>query len=169
MRNIKAAEAIPVTPPARESYRDLLQVYVVFTDIEATKAALTTAIELARDLNARLVLLIPKIVPWPLPLEAPPVCGEFTERVVSKIAGEREANITARVYLCRDRDRTIRYAIEPGSLVVIGNRKRWWPSRTPRLARLLTRDGHDIILAGMRNGQPAQLPSASVKTSLQTL
>jgi hypothetical protein len=84
------------------------------------------------------------------------------------LAGEQEADITARVYLCRDRDPTIRRALEPGSLVVIGSRKRWWSYWTPPLARLLKRDGHDVILAGI-SSQPARLPSVNVKSSLQAL
>jgi hypothetical protein len=164
---VKAVEPVFVPSPARETHQDL-QLYVIFTDIEATKVALKAAIGLARDLNARIVLLVAKIVPWPLPLEAPPVSGEFTERVLSEMAGEKEADITARVYLCRDRDPTIRRALEPGSLVVIGSRKRLRPNRTPRLARLLKRDGHDVILAGMSN-QPARVTSRNVKSSLQAL
>lgn len=141
---------------------------MVFTDVGATKVAIKTATDLARDLNARLVLLVAKIVPWPLPLEQPPVSGEFTERVLSELAGEQKADITARVYLCRDRDPTIRHVLEPGSLVVIGSSKRWWPHRAPPLARLLKRDGHDVILTGKSN-QPARLASRSVKSTLQAL
>jgi hypothetical protein len=152
---------------AGEAHQDL-QLYVIFTDIEATKVALKTAIGLARDLNARIVLLVAKIVPWPLPLETPPVSGEFTERVLSQVAGEQEADITARVYLCRDRDPTIRDALNPGSLVVIGRRNRWWPYRTSPLARLLKRDGHDVILVGI-TGQPACIASVNVKSSVQAL
>jgi hypothetical protein len=167
VRSVRPAESVPVTPLALESHRDL-EVYVIFTEVGATKAALKTATDLARDLSARLVLLVAKIVPWPLPLEHPPVSGEFTERVLSELAGGQKADITARVYLCRDRDPTIRRALEPGSLVVIGSRKRLRPNRTPRLARLLKRDGHDVILAGMSN-QPARVTSRNVKSSLQAL
>jgi hypothetical protein len=164
---VKAVEPVFVPSPARETHQDL-QLYVIFTNIEATKVALKAGIGLTRDLNARIVLLVAKIVPWPLPLEAPPVCGEFTERVLSELAFEQEAHITARVYLCRDRDPTIRQALEPGSLIVIGSSKRCWPYRTPPLARLLQRDRHDVILAGM-SGQSARIASVNVKSSLQAL
>ena len=141
---------------------------MVFTDLEATRTALKTASDLVRDLNARLVLLVAKIVPWPLPLTAPPVSGEFTERVLSQLLSEQETDITARVYLCRDRDLTIRHALEPGSVVVIGSRKRCWPYRTAPLARLLKRDGHDVIVANI-SSQPSQVASVKVKSSLQAL
>lgn len=141
---------------------------MVFTEIEATKVALKTAIDLARDLNARVVLLVAKIVPWPLPLEAPPVSSEFTEHILSEFAGELQADIAARVYLCRDRDSTLRHALEPGSLVMIGGNKRWWTYRTPHLARLLKRDGHEVILAGLTS-RPARVASVNANSSLQAL
>lgn len=167
MPRINAADLVSIKRSARESQPDLLQVYVVFTDIEATRAALKTAIDLAHDLNARLILLVAKVVPWPLPLEAPPVSREFTERVLSELAREQEADITARVYLCRDRDPTIRHALEPGSLVVIGSKEGWRRYRTRPLVRLLKHDGHDVILAGM--SQPTGAASANVKSRLQAL
>jgi hypothetical protein len=168
VQRLKAAEQISLKPPVGESHWDLLQVYVVFTDLEATRAALKTAIKLTRDLNAKLVLLIAKIVPWPLPLEAPPVSGEFTERVLSELTREQEADITPRVYLCRDRDLTISQALKPESVVVIGSRRFGWLHRTPPLARVLRRDGHEVILAGIDN-QPARVASVSVKSSPASL
>jgi hypothetical protein len=133
----RAAEPVFENSLARESRQDL-QIYVVFTDVAATKAAIRTAAALARELSARLVLLIAKIVPWPLPLETPPVSAEFTARMVSQIAGDQD-DLTARVYLCRDPVAAIRNALEPGSLVVIGEKKH-------RLVRPLRQDGHEVIL-----------------------
>jgi hypothetical protein len=162
--SVKAAEPISITSPARET--DLnLQLYVVFTDLEATRAALKTACHLIRDLNARLVLLFAKVVPYPLPLEAPLVSGAFTARVLAQLAAEQETDVTVRVYLCRDRDETIRHALAPGSLVVIGRRKRWWPNGTPALARLLKRDGHQVIVAGTSRIQAARITSVNVESS----
>src|SRR5205809_2942825 len=130
------------------------------------QAALETASHLARDLSARLVLLFAKLVPYPLPLEAPPVSSAFTAGVLSQLAVEQEADVPARVYLCRDRDVTIRHALGPGSLVVMGFRKRWWLNRTPPLARLLKRDGNEVILVGISRFQPAGIGSVNVESTL---
>lgn len=165
MPSVKSAEPISLTSPAREKDPNL-QLYVVFTDLEATRAALKTACNLIRDLNARLVLLVAKVVPYPLPLEAPPVSGAFTARVLSQLAAEQETEVTVRIYLCRDRNGTIRDALGPGSLVVIGRRKRWWPDGTRALARLLKREGHEVILAGISRTQPARIASVNVESSL---
>jgi hypothetical protein len=168
--SFKVAEPISIPSPAREKDPHL-QLYVVFTDLEATRAALKTACLLARELNARLVLLVAKVVPYPLPLEAPPVSGAFTARLLSQLAAEQETDVTVRVYLCRDRALTIRDALGPGSLVVIGHRKRWWPNGwwpngAPALARLLKREGHQVILAGISRIQPARIASVNVESSL---
>ena len=77
MARVNAVTTISITSPAREKNPNL-QVYVVFTDLEATKAALEAASHLARDLSGWLVLLFAKVVPYPLPLEAPPVASAFT-------------------------------------------------------------------------------------------
>ena len=144
----KTAEPISIASPASEK-GPALQLYVIFTNLEATNGALKTASHLAHSLNTRLVLLVPKVVPYPLPLENPPVSGEFTERLLSQLASEQEAETTVRVYLCRDRDATIREALGPESLVVIGSQRRWWLNKEQMLARRLRRDGHDVILVDL--------------------
>ena len=113
-----------------------------------------------------LVLLFAKVVPYPLPLEAPPVASAFTAGVLSQLAAEQEADVTARVYLGRDHDETIRRALGPGSLVVMGCRKRWWPNRTPHLARLLKQDGNEVILVGISRSQPACIGSVNIESTL---
>jgi hypothetical protein len=163
--SVKAAEPVSNNSPAPEKDPDL-HLYVVFTDLEATRAALKTACHLIRDLNARLVLLVAKVVQYPLPLEAPPVSSAFTARVLSQLAAEQETDVTVRVYLCRDRDATIAHALGPGSLVVIGRGRRWWPDGTRALARLLKREGHQVILAGISRIQPARIASVNVESSL---
>ncbi|MEP6960730.1 MAG: hypothetical protein ABI995_01535 [Acidobacteriota bacterium] len=142
---IKAAEPISIACPEGGN-GPYLPLYVIFTDIPATKAALQNATRLARDLQARLIVVAAQVVPYPLPLDEPPVSGAFTARVLSQLAAEQEADVEVRVYQCRDRNVAIRKAIKPESLVMIGSSKRWWPNRTTFLARLLKRDGHRVIL-----------------------
>jgi hypothetical protein len=124
-------------------------VYVIFTDFEGTRRALQAAAQLAHDLETRFVLLAAQVVPYPLPLDDPPVAAEFTERVLSQLVSEQEAEVSVKLYLCRDRKETIRSALGPDSLVVLGTRRRWWPGSERMLARLLRRDGHKVIYAGI--------------------
>src|SRR5882672_5310991 len=57
-----------------------LNISVVFTSVESTLAALKEAGGLASSLGARITLLVPQVVPYPLALETPPVLLEFNEK-----------------------------------------------------------------------------------------
>ena len=142
----RAAQFIPAVSPALEREPNL-QLYVIFTNPSGTRRALCAASHLARDLDTRLVLLAAQVVPYPLPLDDPPVSREFTDRILTQLASEQETDIAVKLYLCRDRVETIRRALGPDSLVVLGTRTRWWPGREQMLARLLKRDGHKVIYA----------------------
>jgi hypothetical protein len=124
-----------------------LNIDVVFTSIDATLAALKKAAALANRLGARITLLVPQIVPYPLPLESPPVLLEWNERRFRVIAEECPVETSVHIYLCRDRVETLSAALKPYSLIVVGGRKRWWPTSESRLARTLRRAGHEVVFA----------------------
>lgn len=123
-----------------------LRIAVVFTSVEPTLAALREACKHAGLLNARLDLIVPQIVPYPRPLTSPPVLLEFNERRFRVIAAESPVETAVRIYLCRDRDETLRKVLPNHSLVVIGGRRHWWPTEERRLARALRRAGHEVVL-----------------------
>lgn len=124
-----------------------LNIAVIFTSVDATLAALRVAGALASKLSARIKLLVPQIVPYPLPLGNPPVLREFSERRFRVIAEQSQVETNVRLYLCRDRWQAVAAALEAHSLVVIGGRKRWWPNFERALARKLRRAGHEVIFA----------------------
>ena len=55
-----------------------LEVNVLFTSTGATIAAAKVAGTLAHDLGARIRVIVPQVVPFPLPLSEPTVKPEFT-------------------------------------------------------------------------------------------
>jgi len=122
-----------------------LNISVVFTTVDATLAALRKAGALASRMRARITLLVPQIVPYPLPLTSPPVLLDFNERRFRLIAEESPVETTVRLYLCRDRQGMLKGALEPHSVVVLAGRKHWWPTAESRLARALRRDGHEVV------------------------
>ena len=120
-----------------------LDLKVIFTDLPKTAAALAAARTMARGLGARITLMVAQVVPYPLPLAAPPVPVEFTERLLESIACEKDdADTTVKIYLCRDRNETIRRALPPDSLVIVGARK--WRDR--HLIKFLRQDGRRVLV-----------------------
>jgi len=134
--------------PATEEAGSRLNISVVFTAIDSTLAALKQAGAMASSLGARITLVVPQVVPYPLPLNSPPVLLDFSERRFRVIAGASRVETQVRIYLCRDRLETLATVLKPHSLVVIGGRKRWWwPRPEKRLANRLRRDGHEVIFS----------------------
>jgi hypothetical protein len=132
-------------PPSTTEADQKLNISVVFTSVESTLAALREAGGLASSLGARITLLVPQVVPYPLALETPPVLIEFNEKRFRTIASQSPVETTVQIYLCRDGLETLTNVLNPGSIVVIGGRKRWWPTREEQLARQLRREGHEVV------------------------
>lgn len=142
------AAAQPERPLGRHPAR--LNISVVFTSVEATLVALRKAGILASRLHARITLLVPQIVPYPLPLTSPPVLLDFNERRFRLIAEEAPVETAVRLYLCRDRQDMLKKALPPHSVVVLAGPKRWWPTSESRLARTLRHAGHEVVFEELR-------------------
>ena len=142
-----------LTPPAArhqktpaEGAATKLSIAVVFTSVESTLEALKEAGKLACSLNARITLMVPQVVPFPLPLASPPVLLDFNERRFRVIADQSPVETMVQIYLCRDRDETLQNVLPPRSVVVVAGPKRWWPTSEKRLARRLRQGGHEVFL-----------------------
>lgn len=122
-----------------------LNIAVVFTSGESTLAALKEAGNLANSLSARITLVVPQVVPYPQPLETPPVLVEFNKNRFRVMASESPVETSVQIYLCRDRSETLTSVLNPGSIVVVGGRKRWWPTKDEVLARQLRRAGYEVL------------------------
>jgi hypothetical protein len=136
----------PLCPePPTTSAPSRLNVTVIFTSIRSTLAALKKAGTLANRLSGHITLVVPQIVPYPRPLNSSPLRPEWNERRLRVLTGECPVDTTVQIYLCRDRLETVNAVLAPRSLVVLGGRKRWWPTDETRLARTLRRAGHEVI------------------------
>ena len=143
---LQSLRGLPIQPETAAGLEAKLDIAVIFTSVEGTLAALRCAGELASSLGARITLFVPQIVPYPAPLESPPVLLDWNERRFLVIAGESPVETRVRIYLCRDRTEALISVLRPGSLVVLGTRKSWWPTSESRLARNLRKLAHQVIL-----------------------
>jgi hypothetical protein len=146
-----------------------LHIVVVYTTLEGTLGALKSADGLAKDLNARVGLIVTEVVPFRLPLDEPRVSVEFLkerqDELVSK-AGIESQEIRVQICLCRDHKHTLHKLLPPRSLVVIGGRRNWWSSREQRLETFLARLGHHVVFVEV--GAESRLPIPSGVAGDQT-
>ena len=123
-----------------------LPVYVPYTTSDLTRAALSAAAALTRNLGAYVRLVAVQTVPFPLPLDRPAVSPRFFAQELKAVARDIEAPVETHVIMARDREVGFDRAMVPGSLVVLATKKRWWPTPQAKLARLLARAGHRVAL-----------------------
>lgn len=123
-----------------------LEINVIYTDCKATLAAIRYSARLATSLHARIRILLPAIVPYPLTLDACPVCEAHHRRLLSSVVDGMLIETVAEIVRCReyaDLNRTI----PSHSIVVVGRCRRWWSplSVGNRLERALSAGGHIVI------------------------
>jgi hypothetical protein len=125
-----------------------LAVTVLYTAVRPTLGALRRAASLARDLGASIRILNVRAVPYPLPLENPPTDREVLARNIRTLADGQA--ITTLIEICYGRDivDSLLESLSPNSIVLIGVRRSWWPSRELRWAKKLTQCGHHVIVVG---------------------
>src|SRR5215472_16987705 len=153
--SILAPKPVGTEPrPPESAFPELgakLELQLVFTGFAAVKGALYWATQYARDLGARITILAAQVVPYPLPLEKPPVDVRLLERDLCALAAAQPVETAIQIFLCRDVWETIRNALPPESTVIVGGRKRWWwPRGEQRFAGLLRRDGHRVIFLNLQ-------------------
>jgi hypothetical protein len=126
-----------------------LEVNVIFTEPQATSAALKAAESFARGLGACVRLRAAITVPWQLPLDQPPVSVSFFAQILRDLVDQQNPDAlerTVHLYICRAWAETLLEVLRPNSVVVIGGRKHWWPTAESRLARALRAKGHQVVL-----------------------
>ena len=125
-----------------------LCVTVIPTTEEGTTVALNAAASLAKDLDAKIVLLKLEVVPSCFPVNKPPVPLAFTlkqQRSLLLHSSARDEDVAIRICLCRDHDQCLLHVLRRRALVVIGGRRRWWSSSEEKLEHALRRLGHHVI------------------------
>lgn len=128
-------------PPAHR-----LDLTVIAASPAAAIAILRKARELADRLNARITIVAPQIVPYPLPLEHPEVPVGFSERQFRALEADSPPGTAVKIYLCRDRLEMLHAVLAPRSLIMIGHSKHRWPGWEEALTKQLCRAGHEVVV-----------------------
>jgi hypothetical protein len=129
-----------------EGSSDGLRLTVVFTKVDETLSALRKAADLASQLGARIQILAPFVVPYPLPIDHPSAEPKFRLRHFHTRCEEESIPTQIEIRLCRNFCECIMQELAPHSLVVVGGRRNWWPfSQRNRLVSSLTRAGHQVV------------------------
>ena len=133
--------------PDRETSQGLQtsSVYVLFTTIEDTLAAVRVASGFAKALEVPVTILHFRAVSYALPVDGPAGISPV-ETVAFRQRLEHEGlDVRVQVLLCRDALAAVPLALPSPSLVVIGGRQSWWASRPARWRRALEARGHLVI------------------------
>jgi len=123
----------------------VLWVVIPYTTPELTRAALRHA-GVCTDLNVNVSLVDIQVVPFPCPLDQPPVNQEFSRRRLRDLLEQNGLPGRTDVLYARDWLEGFRRALDPHSLVILARKKRWWRTREDKLAAALRKAGHQVLL-----------------------
>ena len=86
------------------------------------------------------------VLPYPSPLECQEGIRKRLETELTAVARSSPAAIRIKLVFARDREDAYLGLLQRQSLVVMGAKDRWWPTREERLARKLAARGHSVAL-----------------------
>lgn len=130
-----------------------LSVNVVYTGRETTTAALRAADSLARDLSATVHIRAIIAVPRQLAIELAFTSVQFFKQLISNLverAGSRSCEYVLHIYVSRSRIETLLRVLQPASLLVIGGRRRLWPTAESRLSKAAISAGHSVAFVDVK-------------------
>jgi hypothetical protein len=128
---------------------EVLGIVVPYTTTQLTQAALRHS-AVCSDLDVRVCLVDVQVVPFPCPLDQPPINKEYSQNRLEELLTDTAVPGQATVLYTRDWLEGFRRVLTPGSLVIIATKKRWWPTREEKLARALRKAGHEVMLLPVR-------------------
>jgi hypothetical protein len=120
-------------------------VYVVFTTIEGTMAAVRIAYKLGKAMSVPLTLIHFRTVPYRMSVDAPSGLSPIETGTFASHLRVEGFDVQIRVYLCRNEWRAIPLAFKQRSLIVVGGQRRWWGTLSGRWRRKLEAAGHFVV------------------------
>ena len=120
------------------------QITVLFTGLAPTLRAVAVARGLGRALGAQVAVVVVKTPKYP-PRGGQAPTTRDAEAEALQMRLRATGDIRYRVVAAPRTSEALSVALAPGSLVVVGGRRRWWPTPASRLCRLLEARGHYVL------------------------
>jgi hypothetical protein len=139
-------------------------VQVIATTIAGTTAALETAVPLASGSNARLLVIVPHLVSYPIEAGAAIEPTSHFVKAYEELAARLGGDAHVEVVLCRRLESLVDQLIDRDATIVIGGPVgRWITSPEERFANLVSARGRRVILvaSGPNTSQRRVAPSAA--------
>jgi hypothetical protein len=98
------------------------------------------------ELNVYVTLVDLQVIPFAWPLNQPPIDKKYSKHRLQELF--KEARVPGRpiIVYARDRLEGFHRLLEAKSLVLLATKKRWWRTREEKLARNLSKAGHQVML-----------------------
>lgn len=121
-------------------------IHVIATTFEGTRAALTMAVPLSKGSGARLVVVVPRIVPYAVELESHVESTAFFVKRYRDLVLQLGGDACVEVCMCRTLAAVVDHVRAAESTVVVGGPTgRWLTSPEERFANRLSRDGSRVV------------------------
>src|SRR2546428_9479554 len=123
-------------------------VQVIATTYDGTRAAIETGVPLAKGSGARLTVVVPRIVRYERPADAPSDMTDVAADRYRQLIDELDGNGFVQICLCRSiRDLIDRLISAEATVVVGGPSGRWRMSPEERFANQLSQKGYHVVFA----------------------
>jgi hypothetical protein len=128
------------------SSEQVLDVVVLYTSVELAKAALNRAQELTHGMELRVRLVSTQIVPYPLPMDEPPINLQHLQHQLELVSEHSGLSVEGEIVLARDMQTALQTALRPHSIVVLASHRRLWRTKEEHLKKECVKAGHEVVL-----------------------
>jgi len=141
----KSARRAEVPP-----FPQTLDIVVLYTSEELAAAALLRAEELAHGMKLRVRLVCAQMVPYPLPVDQPPINLQYLKSELERVSDRCSLEVQGEIVLARDMQTALKSALKPNSVVVLASHCRFWQTKEESLRKECIKAGHEVVLCYAR-------------------
>lgn len=129
-----------------------LEIVVPHTEWTLTHKVLQRTEALASGLNIRILLVAVHVGAYPAAIGCPTLVHARLVEQLIELSETCSLPVNPLVVMARYWDEGFRYAMKPNSTALIGTHSHLWRTHEEKLAQLLARDGHHVILLHVDRG-----------------